>query len=208
MTARQSGLRLGIVRRPRETAFRSGTAVAPGGFEPGDTTFQSCAAVSRARPYGLRRWEIPTRRPSRGSSQSPGGAARAHSGGPVVDPRRGGPMHSLPARPGPGTCAMTSGGDHPQEPSETLLPRAIRGSRSGPPEVPAVRPRRKPPPMRFVYRIHAKALVAPPSELLPRFVQGARPTPPAVARSALAERPGLARASTGADPLFRRGERA
>ena len=62
--------------------------------------------------------------------------------------------------------------------------------------------------MRFVYRIHAKALVALPSELLPRFVQGARPTPPAVARSALAERPGLARASTGADPLFRIGQRA
>ena len=34
MTARQSGLRLDIFLRTRETAFRSGTGIAPGGFEP------------------------------------------------------------------------------------------------------------------------------------------------------------------------------
>ena len=34
MTARQSGLRPDIFRQPRETAFRSGTAIAPDGFEP------------------------------------------------------------------------------------------------------------------------------------------------------------------------------
>jgi hypothetical protein len=34
MTARQSGLRLDISGRARETAFRSGTAIAPAGFEP------------------------------------------------------------------------------------------------------------------------------------------------------------------------------
>jgi hypothetical protein len=114
-----------------------------------DLTIMSRAPPCKGRVRaGTAGGKTPARRTFRGSSQSPGGTVRAHTGGPVVDPRRGGPMHSLPARAGPGTCAVTSAGS-PGGAVRDPAPSAICGSKGGPPDVPAVRPRRKPPPMWF-----------------------------------------------------------